>query len=68
VARLTRSRVAITLLVLAAACAACSSPEASRTRGAGHGADVGNRGSVVVIHDGANPYWHTPQVGVAGRR
>jgi hypothetical protein len=49
------------LLVLAAATAvACSSPEASRSRGGGPGADVGNhpRGDV-QIHAGANMYYGT---------
>ncbi len=49
---------------LAAACflllTACASPEAARTRGGGAGADVGNRGEPVEIHDGAEPYYKTP--------
>ena len=42
--------------------AACSSPEATRTRGGGPGADVGNRGSPVELHAGAQPYHNTPCV------
>jgi hypothetical protein len=41
---------------------ACTSPEATRTRGSGSGADTGNRGSVVEIHQGAHPYYKTPCV------
>ena len=50
-------------LTLAWLLAACQSPEATRTRG-GHGADVGNRSPVIVIHGGAEPYWHTPNIAV----
>lgn len=50
-----------TLCMLAlAALAACTSPESTRVRGGGPGADVGNRGSVVLLHEGAQPFWHTP--------
>jgi hypothetical protein len=42
--------------------AACSSPEASRTRGGGPGADVGNRHQTVELHAGARPYSETPCV------
>ena len=41
---------------------ACSSPEASRTRAGGPGADVGYRGSPVELHAGAQPYHKTPCV------
>lgn len=41
---------------------ACSSPEAERTRGGGPGADIGNRGVVVEMHEGAHPYHKTPCV------
>ncbi len=49
------------LLVFAAATAvACSSPEASRSRGGGPGADVGNHPrQAVQIHGGANIYYGT---------
>ena len=53
-------RRAIVLLALAAL-AGCSSPEATRQRGGGPGADVGNRGSI-ELHAGADPYANTPLV------
>jgi hypothetical protein len=40
----------------------CSSPEASRTRGGGPGADIGNRRETVIFHDGAQRYHRTPCV------
>jgi hypothetical protein len=40
---------------------ACSSPEATRTRG-GAGADVRNWGKPVELHAGAEPYHETPCV------
>jgi len=47
---------------LCAACvAACAaSPEASRSRGGGPGADPGNHGAVLQIHAGAKMYYKTP--------
>lgn len=48
------------LLMLLLGLGACTSPEASRTRGDGAGGDVGNRDAVVEIHAGAQPYYHTP--------
>lgn len=42
--------------------AACTSPEADRVRGGGPGADVGNRGKPVVMHEGSNPYEGTPRL------
>jgi hypothetical protein len=42
--------------------AACDSPETQRTRGGGPGADVGNRGKVVEMHEGSQPFWKTPQI------
>jgi hypothetical protein len=38
----------------------CTSPEATRTRGGGPGADVGNRKEEVRTHLGSQPYWDTP--------
>ncbi|HWO43348.1 MAG TPA: hypothetical protein VNO43_16260 [Candidatus Eisenbacteria bacterium] len=52
--------LALGLILLAAA--ACTSPEASRVRGAGPGADVGNRTARVELHAGSQPYWHTPRL------
>ena len=54
------TRWPVALAVLAAA--ACSSPEAERTRGGGPGADVGNRGNPVVMHAGSQPYAGTPKL------
>ncbi|TMA59523.1 MAG: hypothetical protein E6J75_03025 [Deltaproteobacteria bacterium] len=54
-------------LGLAGLLVACVSPEATRTRGGSRGAYVGNRGPVVVIHDGAEPYWRTPRVAIPVR-
>ena len=51
-----------TTYVCALLLTACSSPEATRTRGGGPGADVGNRGSPVELHAGARPYHNTPCV------
>ena len=39
----------------------CASPETTRMRG-GPGADVGNRGKVVEMHEGSRPFWKTPQL------
>lgn len=52
----------LTLLPLVVvACAACASPEASRTRGGGAGADVGNRpANGVEMHAGSDQFWQTP--------
>jgi len=41
---------------------ACSSPEASRTRGGGPGADVKNWRQPVELHAGAQPFSDTPCV------
>ena len=54
-------RAAAAIAAVAALVAGCSSPEATRMRAGGAGADVGNRGSVVTIHEGARPYWDTPE-------
>jgi hypothetical protein len=47
---------------IGAALTACTSPEAERTRGGGPGADIGNRGSPVVMHEGSKPYEETPRL------
>ncbi len=62
--RLARS-LTLALLVFSVLAAGCS-PEATRTRGGGPGADVGNHGTPVRMHDGAQPYFDTPLKG-AGR-
>ncbi len=46
--------------VILAAVAACASPEASRARGGGAGADLGNHGAVVRVHAGNKIYYKTP--------
>ncbi|HEY7714050.1 MAG TPA: hypothetical protein VIE90_06070 [Candidatus Binatia bacterium] len=40
----------------------CESPEGTRTRGGGRGADLGYRGDTVEMHAGAEPYYETPQL------
>ena len=40
----------------------CASPETTRTRGGGPGADVGNRGKYVEMHEGSQPFWKTPKI------
>jgi hypothetical protein len=52
----------MTLLITAVFIAACDSPETMRSRGGGPGADVGNRDRVVEMHEGAQPFWKTPQL------
>jgi hypothetical protein len=48
------------LLIGGAAVAGCASPETTRTRGGGPGADVGNKGQTVKLHEGSDPFWNTP--------
>ena len=50
------------LLIAFTALAACVSPEATRTRGGGPGADLGNRTKVLEMHEGSLPSWETPQI------
>jgi hypothetical protein len=40
----------------------CTSPESTRERGGGPGADAGNRGQPVVMHAGSQPYAGTPRL------
>jgi hypothetical protein len=47
-----------TLLVLALG--GCASPEATRVRGGGPGADLGNHDAVARLHQGAKMYYRTP--------
>lgn len=49
----------LTLLMALLAAAACTSPEASRQRAGGRGADVGNHGEI-ELHAGSDPYYRTP--------
>jgi hypothetical protein len=55
----------IALVSLLLCLVGCGSPETTRTRGGGPGADVGNRTSTVRMHEGARPFDKTPQVIVA---
>ncbi len=54
------------LLVLFLVGLAACSPEASRTRGDGPGADPGNHGAVIQLHGTPEPFYQTPLKG-AGR-
>jgi hypothetical protein len=55
------------LLVGGLVLAACS-PEATRTRGGGPGADIGNHQTPVQIHGQLNPYYETPRFGQASSK
>jgi hypothetical protein len=50
------------MIALAFAFAGCTSPESTRMRAGGQGADVGNRGQV-QLHANADPYYQTPTRG-----
>jgi hypothetical protein len=54
---------ALIAVALLAALGGCTSPEATRMRAGGPGADVGNRGDV-ELHGGSQPYYRTPTAGV----
>jgi hypothetical protein len=56
---------ALTIAALAFVLAGCESPEATRTRGGGPGADTGNRGETVRMHAGSKPYHGTPRLAAA---
>jgi hypothetical protein len=55
-------RIFTVVLVACIGVAGCTSPEARRTRGGGPGADVGNRPRIVLMHEGSDPYWKTPDL------
>jgi len=55
-------RVATTVIGLLLSLAGCTSPEATRARGGGPGADVGNRGEIVELHEGSKPFYETPGI------
>ncbi len=55
-------RRALAIAFVLAAAAGCGSPEATRMRAGGAGADVGNRGEV-QLHAGSDPYYRTPTRG-----
>jgi uncharacterized protein YceK len=48
------------VLIVCVVLAGCASPETRRSRGAGPGADVGNRRATVKMHEGSEPFWKTP--------
>jgi hypothetical protein len=50
------------LLIVCTTLAGCVSPESTRTRGGGPGADVGNRTTIVEMHEGSRPFEKTPQI------
>jgi len=58
-------RVLATLLLVTGLMLAACSPEATRTRGGGPGADVGNHRTPAQIHGQTNPYYETPRYGQA---
>ena len=57
---ITRHRRRLALTLTFACMAACASPEASRVRGGGPGADLGNHDAVTELHQGARRYYRTP--------
>jgi hypothetical protein len=57
-----RGRVELSCVILAVTLVGCGSPEATRARGGGPGADVGNRGPTVYMHGGSEPYFETPRM------
>jgi hypothetical protein len=56
------NRILPMLLIVSTALAGCVSPEPTRTRGGGPGADVGNRTTVVEMHEGSRPFEKTPRI------
>jgi hypothetical protein len=55
------NRIALSMLLAGVALVSgCVSPETTRTRGGGPGADVGNRRATVELHEGSDPFWKTP--------
>jgi hypothetical protein len=57
----------VSVAMIAAGTVACSSPEATRLRAGGPGADVGNKSAVVQMHEGSRPFHKTPaRIGHAG--
>jgi hypothetical protein len=57
----------LVLFAFGAVAVACS-PEATRARDGGPGADVGNRHGTVELHGSLDPYYKVPRVGEAVRR
>jgi hypothetical protein len=48
------------ILVTALPLGGCVSPESTRARGGGPGADPLNHAEVVRMHEGSSQYWRTP--------
>jgi len=55
------SRISLAVIALIGL-SACSSPETTRSRGGGPGADVGNRAKDVQMHEGSRPFENTPRI------
>jgi hypothetical protein len=58
--RTRRAVVPALLLVALLAQGGCVSPESTRVRGGGPGADPLNHAEVVKMHEGSSQYWRTP--------
>ena len=54
-------KIIVAALIVCGALPACTSPEATRSRGQGPGADIGNRKQVVKMHEGSDTFWKTPR-------
>jgi hypothetical protein len=52
----------LTIIAVLLYIAGCASPEATRTRGGGPGADPGNRAKVARLHEGSRPFKNTPKL------
>jgi len=52
----------VALIAFVLGLSGCGSPEDTRMRGGGPGADVGNRRATVRMHEGARPFDKTPTV------
>ena len=50
----------IPIIIAGAVLSGCTSPEATRARGGGPGADVNNRPAQVKMHEGSRQYYDTP--------
>jgi hypothetical protein len=53
---------AVLIAAVVVALVGCTSPEATRLRAGGQGADPGNRTRVVRMHEGSRPYHGTPRL------
>jgi hypothetical protein len=66
-ARRARGAIVATIAIVAGGAVACTSPEATRVRAGGPGADVGNKSPVVQMHEGSQPFHKTPtRIGSTG--